>query len=106
MDILVTDENNHKLCAIQVKTRRDIGYDKGWHMKPKHEVMIVEELFYVFVDVGKNPSDPTICYVLSSKVVANCIRLCHQVWLDNHSTCLHSTSNPSAATVGRCPGRC
>ena len=62
-DILVTDENNHKLCAIQVKTRRDIGYDKGWHMKPKHEVMIVEDLFYVFVDVGKKPSDPTICYV-------------------------------------------
>ena len=48
MDILVTDENNHKLCAIQVKTRRDIGYDKGWHMKPKHEVMIVEDLFYVY----------------------------------------------------------
>ena len=82
MDILVTDEKNHKLCAIQVKTRRDIGHDKGWHMKPKHEVMIVEDLFYVFVDVGKKPSDPTICYVLSSKVVANCIRLCHQVWLD------------------------
>ena len=70
MDILVTDENNHKLCAIQVKTRRDIGYDKGWHMKPKHEVMIVEDLFYVFVDVGKKPSDATICYVLPSKVVA------------------------------------
>ena len=82
MDILVTDENNHKLCAIQVKTRRNIGYDKGWHMKPKHEVMIVGDLFYVFADVGKKPSDPTICYVLPSKVVADCIRLCHQVWLD------------------------
>ena len=37
MDILVTDENNEKLCAIQVKTRRDIGSDKGWHMKPKSQ---------------------------------------------------------------------
>ena len=66
MDILVTDENNHKLCAIQVKTRRDIGYDKGWHMKPKHEVMIVEDLFYVFVDVGKKPfgSDHLLCPVI------------------------------------------
>ena len=82
MDILVTDENNQKLCAIQVKTRRDIGHDKGWHMKPKHESMIVDDLFYVFVDVGKQPSDPTTCYVLPSEVVADCIRLCHKVWLD------------------------
>ena len=82
MDILVTDENNHKLCAIQVKTRRDIGRDNGWHMKSKHENMIVDDLFYVFVDVGKQPSDPTTCFVLPSKVVADCIRRCHRVWLD------------------------
>ncbi|MDE0039104.1 MAG: hypothetical protein OXU77_16365 [Gammaproteobacteria bacterium] len=82
MDILVTDENNKKLCAIQVKTRRDIGRDKGWHMKPKHETMVVDDLFYVFVDVGRRPSDPTICYILPSKVVADCIKRCHQVWLD------------------------
>ena len=82
MDILVTDEHNNKLCAIQVKTRRDIGNDKGWHMKPKHETLIVDDLFYVFVDVGKKPSDPTNCYILRSKTVADCIRLCHQVWLD------------------------
>ena len=82
MDILVTDENSQKLCAIQVKTRRDIGKDKGWHMKPKHETMFGDDLFYVFVDVGKRPSDPTTSYVLPSKVVADCIRRCHQVWLD------------------------
>ena len=45
MDILVTDENNKKLCAIQVKARRDIGRDKGWHMKPKHEDMVADDLF-------------------------------------------------------------
>ncbi len=44
MDILATDENNEKLCAIQVKTRRDIGRDKGWHMKPTHEDMVAEDL--------------------------------------------------------------
>ena len=60
MDILVTDENNDRLCAIQVKTRRDIGSDRGWHMKPKHESATAPDLFYVFVDVGKQPSDPTI----------------------------------------------
>ena len=82
MDILVTDENNQRLCAIQVKTRRDIGRDKGWHMKPKHEKLIVNDLFYVFVDVGKQPSDRTTCYVLPSIVVADCIRRCHKIWLD------------------------
>ena len=81
MDILVTDENNDKLCAIQVKTRRDIGRNKGWHMKAKHENMTADDLFYVFVDVGKQPSDPTVSYILPSEVVANCIRNCHHVWL-------------------------
>lgn len=50
-------------------------------MKPKHEEMIVDDLYYVIVDVGKGPSDQTTCYVLP-KVVADCIRLCHKVWLD------------------------
>lgn len=81
MDILVTDENSDKLCAIQVKTRRDIGKDKGWHMKPNHETMISDDLFYVFVDVGKKPSDPTISYILPSKVVADCLRITYQGWL-------------------------
>ena len=82
MDILVTDEDNRRLCAIQVKTRRGIGKDKGWHMKPKHETMVVDDLFYVFVDVGKRPSDPTTCYIMPSRVVADCIRRVHKVWLD------------------------
>ena len=82
MDILVTDENNRKLCAIQVKTRRDIGRDKGWHMKSKHETMVAADLFFVFVDVGKRPSDPTRSYILPSRVVADCIHRCYRVWLE------------------------
>ena len=82
MDILVTDENSQRLCAIQVKTRRVIGGDKGWHMNPRHGKLVVDDLFYVLVDVGKQPLDPTTGYVWPSKVVADCIRLCHQVWLD------------------------
>lgn len=82
MDIVVTDERSRKLCAIQVKTRRDIGSDKGWHMRPKHESLIADDLFYVFVDVGREPSDLATCYILPSRVVADAIRLCHQVWLE------------------------
>ena len=82
MDILVTDEESNKLCAIQVKTRRGKGSNIGWQMASKHETLISDDLFYVFVDVGKQPSDPTTSYVLPSRVVADCIRHCHQVWLD------------------------
>lgn len=82
MDILVTDENSEKLCAIQVKTRRNIGGDRGWHMKAKHEEMVNEDLFYIFVDVGGKPSDPTTSYILPSQVVAECIRDCYRVWLE------------------------
>ncbi len=105
MDILVTDENNNKLCAIQVKTRRDIGSDKGWHMKPKHEILIADALFYVFVDVGKKPSDPTNCYILPSKAVADCIRLCHQVWLDTPGREGRPHKDSSVRRLGRVPIR-
>ena len=54
MDILVADEDSTRLCAIQVKTRRDIGSDKGWHMKPKHEDMVADDLFDVFTSTGRN----------------------------------------------------
>jgi hypothetical protein len=33
-DIVVSDINCSRLCSIQVKTRRGVGPDGGWHMKP------------------------------------------------------------------------
>ena len=50
-------------------------------MRPKHESLIADDLFYVFVDVGREPSDLATCYILPSRVVADAIRLCHKVWL-------------------------
>lgn len=83
MDILVTDKNSEKLRTIQVKTRRDgPGKGKGWPMGRKHETIIVEDLFYIFVDLGIQSTDPINSYILPSRVVADCIRRCHQVWLD------------------------
>ena len=82
MDILVTDRNSKKLCAIQVKTRRGgIEKGKGWPMRPKHESIIADDLFYVFVDLGKQSTDPTNSYILPSMVVADRIRRDHRVWL-------------------------
>jgi hypothetical protein len=50
-DIIVTDQSGDQLCAIQVKVRRDIGRDGGWHMKAKHEEIVWPKLFYCFVEL-------------------------------------------------------
>jgi hypothetical protein len=56
-DIVVTDIFRANLCSIQVKSRRDIGSDGGWHMGEKHESLVVDKLFYCFVDFGKSLGD-------------------------------------------------
>jgi hypothetical protein len=80
-DILITDTEGQRLIAIQVKARRNIGADKGWHMKPKHERLISESLFYCFVNFGDGLEDRTKTHVVPSRVVAAAIRDSHQHWL-------------------------
>jgi len=81
-DIVITDIDGQRLAAIQVKTRRDFkGGDKGWHMKAKHEDLIAERMFYVFVDVGVDESSPVSFFVLPSHLVANACKLSHAIWL-------------------------
>ena len=80
-DIIVTDIDSKKLSAVQVKTRRDIGSDKGWHMKAKHEKIISENLFYCFVDLGEAFDSPVSTHILPSSEVAKVLRLSHQTWL-------------------------
>lgn len=77
VDVLVIDEEANVLISLQVKTRRK-GADKGWHMKDKHEKLVSDKLFYVFVDM--EPDDP-ICYVVPSHVVAKCVRRENRAWL-------------------------
>jgi hypothetical protein len=80
-DIVVTDMEGTRLSAVQVKSRRDIGSDKGWHMKAKHEQLIGDSLFYCFVDFGRDLDDLTVTYVIPSKVVATVLKESHQCWL-------------------------
>jgi hypothetical protein len=80
-DILITDIEGHRLTAIQVKTRRNIGSDKGWHMKPKHEELVSDFLFYCFVDFGDGLEAQPRTLVVPSGVVATAIRDSHQQWL-------------------------
>jgi hypothetical protein len=65
-DIIVSDRLGSALFAIQVKARRDIGSDGGWHMKGKHEGMVRDLLFYCFVDFGRSLTDAPKCWVVPS----------------------------------------
>ena len=82
VDILVSSAEGDTPRSLQVKTAQEVSNRKGWHMKPKHETLSIDDLFYVFVNIGNEPSEPIVSYVLPSRVVAGCIRECHQVWLD------------------------
>ena len=81
-DIIVTDIYSKKLCSVQVKTRRDIGSDKGWHMKDKHEQLDSDGLFYCFVDMGKTFDDDVTTFVVPAKIVALVMRESHHCWLN------------------------
>ncbi len=81
-DIIVSDRLGGTLCAVQVKARRDIGSDGGWHMKAKHETISRDLLFYCFVDFGKGLTDAPKCWIIPSKVVSSVLFETHQAWLE------------------------
>lgn len=80
-DIVVTDMTGHRLCTIQVKSRLNKGRDGGWHMRPKHEDLVSERLFYCFVDFGDSVEDRPAVFVMPSDVVAHVVRDSHRTWL-------------------------
>jgi hypothetical protein len=80
-DIVVTDDIGDRLCAIQVKTRRDLGSDGGWHMSQKHERLVSPTLFYTFVNFRNGPDELPTCLVVPSEIVAGTLATAHQLWL-------------------------
>jgi hypothetical protein len=80
-DIIVSDRVGSALAAIQVKARREIGSDGGWHMSIKHETMSRPLLFYCFVDFGRELSDATRCWIIPSETVSQVLTLTHRAWL-------------------------
>ncbi len=44
-DIVVTHQIGDRLCALQVKARREIGSDGAWRMKPKHDELSSQVCF-------------------------------------------------------------
>lgn len=80
-DIVVTDDIGDRLCAVQVKTRNNLGTDGGWHMSKKHERLTSATLFYCFVDFGDDVSAPPATFVVPATVVAKTLADCHKAWL-------------------------
>lgn len=82
-DILVSDDIGDRLCALQVKTRREKGSDGGWHMKIKHEQTVSDSLFYCFVDFGRSLTDQPACFLVPSSVVADVLTRAHRTWVSS-----------------------
>jgi hypothetical protein len=81
-DIVVTNKEGSRLCSIQVKTRRGIGRDKGWHMQEKHETELGERHFYCFVDLEVDAGLAPKVYVIPNAVVAKAIKATHEQWFN------------------------
>lgn len=78
VDLLILDERARVITNLQVKTRT-YGSDGGWHMKPKHEALVSDRLFYVFVDLEP---DQTVAYIIPSATVAEHVKRNHSTWLN------------------------
>ena len=81
VDIVVTDVDGGRLCSIQVKARRDVATNGGWHMSEKHEHIRRERLFYCLVDFGKTSDDRPTIHIVPSAIVADALKASHQQWL-------------------------
>lgn len=80
-DIIVTNILGTKVAAIQVKTRRPLGTDAGWHMKEKHESLVGGRMFYFFVDLKKDTKESPDMFIVPSRVVAAVLEESHRIWL-------------------------
>jgi hypothetical protein len=81
-DIVVTNVEGSRLCSIQVKTRRGVGADGGWHLSTKNEQPSGERHFYCFVDFQEPQKVRPLVYVIPAAKVAKVIAEGHQQWVN------------------------
>jgi len=83
VDIIAMSEDGKRNLQIQVKTRTEgRSADKGWMMNEKHESLVNDNLYYIFVtlpEVWADKNQPTT-YILPSKKVANVLKQSHKDW--------------------------
>lgn len=80
-DIIATNVLGKKTAVIQVKTRRELGRDGGWHMNVRHESFYDSGYFYCFVDLSRDEAGSPAVFVIPSEVVAKTLQSTYEVWL-------------------------
>ncbi|OFZ56334.1 MAG: hypothetical protein A3D92_00660 [Bacteroidetes bacterium RIFCSPHIGHO2_02_FULL_44_7] len=92
VDILVSNPNNHQMYQLEVKTNfassRSQGSESklhgrtvsGWIMGDKHETIVAPNLFYCFVNIGKD-TNVFRFFIVPSRIVAEYVKTAHQTWL-------------------------
>jgi hypothetical protein len=92
VDILVSHPKTKKMFQLEVKTNFQNSRNKpssskvhgksmsGWIMKKAHEQIIASNLFYCFVNIGKNTNIFKF-YIVPSKLVAKYVKEEHAHWL-------------------------
>ena len=83
VDIIAMSEDGRRNLQIQVKTRTEgRSSDKGWMMSEKHESIVNDNLFYIFVTLPEcwNDRDQPITFIIPSKKVSAIVRQSHKDW--------------------------
>lgn len=78
IDVLVANEEGTKTLGIQVKTNQNS--ESSWVLSIKNEDYNSDNLIYIFVNLN-DVNDMPSYYIVSSKDVAEYIKLNHQNWL-------------------------
>jgi hypothetical protein len=61
-DVMIVGADGSTSALVQVKART-YGKDGGWHMREKHEGLVLERLFYCFVDLEPTRPTTAICHL-------------------------------------------
>jgi hypothetical protein len=79
VDILCSNEDATKTIGIQVKTNK--GSKREWVLNQKSENYFADNLFYIFVNLNDNQTQPNYS-IVPSEVVATHTKESHATWLE------------------------
>ncbi|GEM_PF-1965619 len=86
VDIIAMSEDGKKNFQIQVKTRtQGRAADNGWMMGEKHESIVIDNLYYIFVtlpELWTDQKQPST-FIVPSKKVAGILQQSHKDWKSN-----------------------